>query len=108
ERVARTEAQEKVYELTLKQAALPGLPPPVSRTNASMANIEAHSKPEAIAVGTNSLSAPNLTPSANPKLDDSADEEKTPVPDADLLESEHIMVDYLSLFPKNNVATNIP
>ena len=34
ERLTRPEPQEKVYEITLKQADLPGLPPPVARTNA--------------------------------------------------------------------------
>ncbi len=33
ERQARHEAEDKVYEITLKQADLPGLPPPVARTN---------------------------------------------------------------------------
>ena len=33
ERQARHEAEDKVYEITLKQADLPGLPPPAARTN---------------------------------------------------------------------------
>ena len=39
ERLARPEPPEKVYELTLKQADLPGLPPPVAKTNAALAKL---------------------------------------------------------------------
>src|SRR6185436_6689559 len=33
ERLARKEADHKIYELALKQVDLPGLPPPVEKTN---------------------------------------------------------------------------
>ena len=39
ERLARQDPPEKVYELTLKQAAMPGLPPPVTKTNAALAKL---------------------------------------------------------------------
>ena len=39
ERLARPEPTEKVYELTLKLAALQGLPPPVTKTNAALAKL---------------------------------------------------------------------
>ena len=41
-------------------------------------------------------------------LDDDFEDEKPPAVDAPLLESEHILVDYLSLLPKANLATAGP
>ena len=39
ERLARKESDEKIYELTMRLAALPGLPPPVAKTNAALAKL---------------------------------------------------------------------
>jgi carboxyl-terminal processing protease len=101
ERKARKEPAEKVYELTLKQASLPGLPPPVAKTNSAIAKL---SMPKAggLVVGTNATVA---TATAVPKLDNSAEEEKAPPTDAALDEAEHILVDYLYLLPKGNLVT---
>ena len=52
ERLARPEPPEKVYELTLKQAALPGLPPPVTKTNAALAKLSAPCRGSGPAPGT--------------------------------------------------------
>jgi hypothetical protein len=38
-------------------------------------------------------------------LDEETTEEKAPAVDADLVESEHILLDYLSLFKKNSLVT---
>jgi carboxyl-terminal processing protease len=101
ERSTRPEPQEKVYEITLKQADLPGLPPPVAKTNASLAKISGHPNSGSAGAATNSAAA--AVPSAdNP---DEAEAAKPPPPDAPLLEAEHILVDYLSLLPKGNPVT---
>jgi len=104
ERKTRKEPQEKVYELSLEQALKPGLPPPVTKTNASLANLTVEKGSTAVGAGTNITAAAEKSSSANPALEDNPDEEKPPIPDADLNEAEHILVDYLSLLHKNNVA----
>jgi carboxyl-terminal processing protease len=106
ERLARQEPTEKTYEITLKLAQQPGLPPPVAKTN-SLAKASAPKSPGAAVVGTNGTVAaakegPTETPSS---LDADWEEEKPPAVDAALIESEHILVDYLSLMPKGNLAT---
>ncbi len=98
ERLARQEPVEKVYELTLKQAALPGLPPPVARTNATTA---ASSDPSG--AGTNAIAA--AAASGQDGLDDDAQEEQPPATDAPLVEVQHILKDYLSLLPKGSLLT---
>jgi carboxyl-terminal processing protease len=108
ERLARNAAQEKVYELTLKQASLPGLPPPVGKTNSTIAKVQVN--PGLSAAGGETASAEHVkntkvtTTSSSETPDENADEEKAPAADANLTESEHILMDYLSLLPKNSVA----
>lgn len=99
ERLARPEPTEKVYELTLTQAALPGLPPPVARTNAAAL---ASSPAGAAAAGANAATA------GSAQSQDNLDEEEAehpPAPDALLVEVEHILMDYLSLLPKGGLVT---
>ena len=101
ERSTRPAPQDKVYEITLKQADLPGLPPPVAKTNATLARISVY--PSAGTSGTTTnLAAAAGTSGDNP---DEVEDEKTPPPDAPMLEAEHILVDYLSLLPKGNLVT---
>ena len=101
ERLARAEPQEKVYEITLKQADLPGLPPPVAKTNAPLAKLSFHGGAGTSGVSSNSAAA--AAPAGdNP---DEADAEKPAPPDEPLLEAEHILVDYLSVLPKGNLVT---
>jgi carboxyl-terminal processing protease len=105
ERLARQETPETTYEITLKQALLPGLPPPFVPTNSvtARASIKSSTLP---AAGTNSTVAAAKESSSSPSnLDSESDEDKPPAVDADLIESEHILVDYLSLLPKGNLAT---
>ena len=104
ERLARKEPQEKVYELTLEQALKPGLPAPVTRTNSSVAKVDASAGSGPIRAGTNITAATEKTPAALTTPDDNPEEEKPAAPDADLTEAEHILVDYFSLVQKNNVA----
>ena len=102
ERLAAGEPPEKIYELTLKQAALPGLPPPVTKTNSSLAKV---SKAAATTgVSTNGAIA-SAHQSSETNLEENPDEDKAPPVDVDLLESEHILLDYISLVTKNNVAS---
>jgi carboxyl-terminal processing protease len=107
ERLARLEPSEKTYEITLKLAQQPGLPPPMARTNAMTAKLSSTTSTPILASGTNSTvaatkggNADGLTPDSN-----ALDEDKAPAVDAHLIESEHILMDYLSLFPKDKLAT---
>ena len=104
ERLARPEPPEKVYELTLKQAALPGLPPPVTKTNAALAKLSARPGAALPGAGANTAVASTGVAPGEDSLDD-AEAEKPPVTDAPLVEAEHILVDYLSVLPKGNLVT---
>jgi hypothetical protein len=87
---ARKDAEEKVYEITLKQVHLPGLPPPVAKTNqvATAQSEDLDTAPDG-----------DTSNGANP------DEAKLLTFDwnaAYLQEAERILVDYLQLLPKNS------
>jgi len=78
ERQARHEAEDKVYEITLKQADLPGLPPPVAKTN--------------------DLAKSETTTSGNKPGDDEEElEDKTSEVDVTLKEAKRILLDLISL-----------
>jgi carboxyl-terminal processing protease len=81
ERSARKTVEPVVYEISLKQAELPGLPAPVAKTNAVAA---VTGKADATA--------------------DAADDEKKPALDIGLDEAERILADYVALLAKNAVA----
>jgi carboxyl-terminal processing protease len=104
DRLARPEPLEKVYEITLKQAALPGLPPPVAKTNAALAKLSDHAGTGLSGVSTNS--AATAAPSGD-NLEE-ADAERPGAPDEPLLEAEHILVDYLSVLPRGNLVKTDP
>jgi carboxyl-terminal processing protease len=104
ERLARPEPQQKVYEITLKLADQPGLPPPVARTNAALAKVSG--QPGVGVAGAITNSAAAAAPGGGSA--DEADAEKPPTTDAPLLEAEHILLDYLSLLPKGNLVTAGP
>jgi carboxyl-terminal processing protease len=98
---ARPQPDYKTYELTLKNVNLPGLPPPVPKTNMS-----------AISTGTatNAVTRANGGRTENPtnvaaKLDDSEDELKDdadiPVLDVTLEEGRRILQDLVALTTKN-------
>ncbi len=102
ERLARKEPQEKVYELTLRQVDQPGLPAPTQKTNSALAKL-AHpdlAKPSAVATNSAAVAVAAKTP------DDLPDEEKPSV-DETMTETEHILVDYVSLLPKPDVLTAV-
>ncbi|MCX6924790.1 MAG: carboxy terminal-processing peptidase, partial [Verrucomicrobia bacterium] len=100
ERLARPESQDKIYEITLKQADLPGLPPPVAKTNAAMAKLSARAGIGSAGASTNSAAA-----ATGSDTTDDPEAAKPGVPDALLIEAEHILADYLSVLPKGNLVT---
>jgi carboxyl-terminal processing protease len=105
ERLARQEPSETTYDITLKQALLPGLPPPSVPTNSITARASTKSS-TLPAAGTNStVAAVKEIPGSPSNLDNELEDDKPPAVDADLIESEHILVDYLSILPKGNLAT---
>ena len=101
ERKSRAESEEKVYEITLKNASLPGLPPPVQKTNAlakaglsgastnALAEVPGKDRPEDI------MDAPG---------DDELAEDSAPAVDITLQETEKILADYITLLRAREVA----
>jgi carboxyl-terminal processing protease len=101
ERLARKEPQEKVYEITLKQAEKPGLPSPVERTNTL-----ARASAKDVIVGSTNLA--QAAPPDGAVGDDQDEEEEKPVAvDPVLAEAEKVMVDYLLLLRRSDVAWTI-
>ncbi len=96
ERLARKETTEKIYEVTLKNVDLPGLPPPVAKTNA--VTKAAGSLP---AAGGTNESASVGSGTGVPMSSADGEEEVKPAPtDTNLIEAQHILVDYLQLLAK--------
>jgi carboxyl-terminal processing protease len=106
ERLTRKVPPEKAYEITLKQAVLPGLPPPIEKTN----NVAAGSSPRALpAMGGASTNSASVTPKALRAGEVAGDEEedvKAADIDATLVEAEHILVDYLGVLHKQGLTAN--
>jgi carboxyl-terminal processing protease len=98
ERLARPASGDKVYELTLKQVDLPGLPAPIGSTNAPVT---------ATVPGAGLTNAAAATPIAADASAKAAtrEEPKAPPVDAALEEAERILLDYLTLLPKGNLVT---
>lgn len=102
ERLAREESDQKIYELALKQLALPGLPAPVQKTNTALAQ-RSGGKGGVVAISTNATSAAVIAVEPANKIDEEDEEEKPPVVDAALEETERILLDYISLLPRKNL-----
>jgi carboxyl-terminal processing protease len=79
ERAARPEAKKQVYELTVKQADQPGLPPPLAKTNEPPAQLAGQSETK-------------TAESAETEAED-----KAPPVDVTLEEAERILLDFISL-----------
>jgi carboxyl-terminal processing protease len=79
ERAARPEPRTKIYELTVKQTDLPGLPPPVAKTNEPPAQLASESETK-IAEGAEAEA-----------------EDKAPPVDVTLEEAERILLDFIFL-----------
>jgi carboxyl-terminal processing protease len=91
ERLARKAPEPTVYELTLKQAALPGLPAPTLRTNTVNAKL----------TGAPGAIHPVV---ANDEPGSESDSETAPVTDATLEEAGQILMDYVALLSQKGVA----
>lgn len=105
ERLARKEADEKVYEISLKQADLPGLPAPVQKTNApALAAADPDALDSALAATNSRTHLARRVPGHSPGNSLTADEEPAPV-DVNLMEAEHILEDYISLMQKRGLLT---
>jgi carboxyl-terminal processing protease len=100
ERRARKAPTEIVHELTLKQVDLPGLPPPVQKTN-SVAGLDINSP----SVPTNAA-AIAAAAGVDEERDFDSDENKVPPPDVSLEEAEHILVDYLGALKQGVLTAN--
>jgi carboxyl-terminal processing protease len=104
ERLTRKEPPDKVYELSLKQCDLPGLPEPVQKTNSTRAKLAlASDSPDRGAGATNIAASASAELPSGASTDSDFDEEKPSAPDATLAEAEHILVDYLSVLPKGDI-----
>jgi carboxyl-terminal processing protease len=86
ERAVRVDPKPKTYEITLKQADLPGLPDPVVFTNAPPPTVREQADPAA------------GEPEAEP-------EDKTLPVDVTLEEAKRILLDLITLLPANGKAT---
>jgi carboxyl-terminal processing protease len=88
ERKARPRLDEKVYEITLKLAGQPGLPPAVGTTNEAPSTVEGKVEQE--------------TPSSATTGDEEGEESKAPPVDANLEEAKRILIDLIKLWPRAN------
>ena len=101
-RLASHPSQEVVYDLPLRLAVLPGLPPPTNM----LASVTAPHGAAAAGISTNTpLASASTTPAAGAG---SQDDKALPPIDVTLQETEHILGDYIALFPKHNVLTATP
>jgi carboxyl-terminal processing protease len=98
ERLARKDPQEKVYEISLKLADKPGLPPPVEKTN----TLAKASSRDAVPSTDNlaHAAAPSRVDPENPE----EEEEKPVAVDPVMSEAEKVLVDYLGLLRRSDVA----
>jgi carboxyl-terminal processing protease len=102
ERLARKESPEKVYELTLRQVDLPGLPPPMEKTNSARLALKGGTS----SAGTTNAAAAVASKPAPAGADaDDADEDKPPAVDPTLAETQHILVDYVAALRKMDMTT---
>jgi carboxyl-terminal processing protease len=107
ELAARPEPPGKVYELTLKQAALPGLPAPVGRTNhvkSASTNAPTKSDTELAQAKTEARAK---SADADDEDDDAAIEDK-PALDVTLEETKRILMDLVSLSGKSLLVVTKP
>jgi carboxyl-terminal processing protease len=88
ERKARPRLDEKVYEITLKLAGQPGLPPAVGTTNEAPSTVEGKVEQE--------------TPSSATTGEEEGEESKAPPVDANLEEAKRILIDLIKLWPGAN------
>ena len=125
ERLARGESKDTIYEITLKQAAEPGLPPAFVPTNhvAKVTGTDAVPKRDSVAGTTAGATNQLAKSSAQAKAKDDADsdtsaqsadtadgvadadiEDHVPVVDIGLEETKRILADFISLTSPGRVA----
>ncbi len=88
ERLARKTVEPTVYDLTLKQAELPGLPPPVGKTNDTSLNLAGD---KVAPTDPDSETAEDVAPAVDPTLE----------------ETQRILVDYIGLLARKGIASTI-
>jgi hypothetical protein len=88
---------EKIYEITVADAAQPGLPPAVQLETEA----EATNSAPAVAKSHQPLNGPTTTPPSTPTANTPAPVTKVWGPDPMLDETERIMEDYISLWPSH-------
>ena len=98
ERKSRQEPEEKVYELTLKLADLPGLPPAVTKTNSPTAAVQpGHAKNPPTAAVNEVARADSKSDVADDDDEDGPPEEKDSAVDVTLKETKRILMDLIAL-----------
>jgi carboxyl-terminal processing protease len=90
ERRARPASNWKIYEITLKQAEEPGLPPPLSKSH----SLAGGTRTAGAGGDAEALAAATLTATGS---DAAAEEDKPPQVDPALEETERILLDYIEL-----------
>ena len=117
---SRKESLEIVYEITLKNALQDGLPAPLARTNSvklaaagnhpsSILKLAGGNTNIAVIAGAPATNAASASVAASPKAgspDDEEDVEKLPLVDANLVEAERILIDYVSLLTPRTASIN--
>ena len=96
ERAARHESKPVIYDISLAQADLPGLPTPTNSVAKAAGPADHPNAPAAAAaVGADAVTAAST-------------EDVDNAPDVDLVEAEHVMADYISLAAKNGIVAAQP
>ena len=101
ERRTRKAPERKIYELALKQLDLPGLPPPVEKTNAAAKSFAG--KDAGFGASSNSASVTSKSLTAPGDLDTAEGDGESPAVDAALEEAKLILVDYIALLSQKNL-----
>jgi hypothetical protein len=107
ELAARPEPAGKIYDITLKLADEPGLPPPTVRTNTT-ASLTTNSAPGnvfqvgEVKLDTNKEDVAKATTKTGDHLDEDADEADPDAPAVDITldETRRILIDYIHLIDK--------
>jgi carboxyl-terminal processing protease len=103
ERLARKDPDQKVYELTLKQVDLPGLPPPLEKTNTAAKAFAVSGASPAGSSPSAAVAAKTVSPASD--VDGEEPEDKAPAVDPTLDEAQRILVDYIALLTEKNLLT---
>jgi carboxyl-terminal processing protease len=111
ELAARPEPAGKVYDITLKLAEQPGLPPPTVRTNQTAASTT-NGAPIVISGATNKATAAKpVAKATKPKAKSDEDDDDLDAPPVDIMldEAKRVLIDYASLLKNgNSVAQSRP